>query len=194
MNQPLPSRFYNRPTVLVAQELLGKFLVRHIDDEVLIGKIVETEAYLGVDDPAAHSFIGRTKRTRILFEEAGRAYVFQLRAYYLLNVVTEAVDTPTCVLLRALEPIQGAESIRQTLGSPSLKETQLMNGPGKLCRALQINMSHYGTDFTSIDSPFYITEGENGNFQIEATTRIGISKAADKPYRFTIKGNRFTSK
>src|SRR5215217_2119728 len=109
MNPPLPAGFYNRTPVVVARELLGKILVRQIDDEVLTGRIVETEAYLGSADAAAHSSIGRTKRTRVLFERAGLAYVYQLRAYYLLNIVTEEVGVPTCVLLRALEPLQGIE-------------------------------------------------------------------------------------
>jgi DNA-3-methyladenine glycosylase len=194
MNQPLPSSFYDRPTTLVAQELLGKILVRHIGGEILTSKIVETEAYLGRGDAAAHGSIGRTKRTRILFEEPGRAYIFQLRGYHLLNVVTEEVGTPSGVLFRALQPLQGAEYIRHMLGSLFLKDNQLMNGPGKICRALQIDMSHYGTAFTSTDSPFYITDGTNDDFKIEISTRIGITKSIDMPYRFTIKGNPFTSR
>jgi DNA-3-methyladenine glycosylase len=194
MHQPLPSHFYNRPTVTVAQELLGKFLIRHFEDKPFIGKIVETEAYLGKDDAAAHSAVGRTKRTQILFGEPGRAYVYQLRSYYLLNVVTEAIDTPTCVLFRALEPIQGIDLVRKTIGLRSTKETRLLNGPGKLCRALEINLSHYGLDLSCPDSPFYIADGPPDSFEIEATTRIGISKAVEPLLRFTIKGNPFLSR
>jgi len=192
MNQPLPTGFYNRPTPLVAQELLDKILVRRFDCEIVKGKIVETEAYLGKGDAAAHGAFGRTKRTRVLFEEPGHAYIYQLHRYHLLNVVTEEAGIPSGVLFRALEPIQGIEIIRQILGAHSLKDTQLMNGPGKICRALQINTSHYGADFTSVDSPFYIIEGLKEDFEIETSTRIGITKSMEMPYRFTIKGSPYT--
>lgn len=191
---PLPRHFYNRPTAIVAQELLGKLLIRHFADGLFVGKIVETEAYLGKDDAAAHSAKGRTKRTEILFGMAGRAYVYQLRHHFLLNVVTEKIDIPTCVLFRALEPIQGIEYTRKTREVGAVKETKLLNGPAKLCRVLEINLSHYGLDLSSTDAPFYIAAGDNNPFEIETTTRIGISKAADYPLRFTIKGNPFVSK
>jgi len=194
MSEPLPTGFYNRHTLVVAQELLGKILVRRIKDEVIKSRIVETEAYLGIGDAAAHGAVGRTKRTRILFEEAGHAYIFQLHGYHLLNVVTEEAGIPSCVLFRALEPLEGIEYIRHVLGTLSIKDTQLMNGPGKLCRALQINMTHYGSDFTSVDSPFYIVEGRNDDFEVETSSRIGITKSLEMPYRFTIKGSPFTSK
>lgn len=194
MSHPLPRHFYERPTTLVAQELLGKILVRQLYGEIVTGKIVETEAYLGVGDAAAHSAIGKTKRTYLLFDEPGRAYVYQLRAYYLLNVVTEEVGMPSCVLLRALEPVHGIEYIRHVSGLYSQKERKLMNGPGKLCRALQINLSHYGIDLTSEKSPFYIAEGSNEPFEIETSARIGITKAVEMPYRYTIKGSRFVSR
>jgi DNA-3-methyladenine glycosylase len=194
LEQPLPRHFYDRPTPLVAQELLGNFLVRRIDNETLIGRIVETEAYLGKGDAAAHSASGITKRTTILFGAAGHAYVYQLRAHHLLNAVTEEAGMPSCVLFRALEPVQGTGYIRRRLNTLAIKETQLLNGPGKLCRAMQINLSHYGVDLTSVDSPLYIVSGSNEPFEIETSTRIGITKAAEMPYRFTIKGSRFTSR
>jgi DNA-3-methyladenine glycosylase len=198
MNPPLPFDFYNRPTTLVAQELLGKILVRCLDDQLITGRIVETEAYLSTGDAAAHGAAGLTKRTRILFEEPGHAYVYQLRVYYLLNIVTEPAGVASCVLLRALEPLEGIEYLRHTLADRladrPVKDTQLMNGPGKLCRALQINLTHYGTDITAANSPFYITEGTNDPFEIETSMRIGITKSSDLPYRFTIKGNPFVSR
>ncbi|MCC6455034.1 MAG: DNA-3-methyladenine glycosylase [Caldilineaceae bacterium] len=194
MHQPLPCYFYDRPTTLVAQELLGKFLIRHFADGLFVGKIVETEAYLGTNDAAAHSAVGRTKRTQILFGEPGRAYVYQLRNYYLLNAVTEGIDTPTCVLFRALEPMQGIDLICKPDNLRATKETHLLNGPGKLCRALEINLSHYGMDLSCADSPFYIANGPQDHFEIEATTRIGISKAVEPLLRFTIKGNPYLSR
>ena len=190
----LPRDFYTRPTVQVARDLLGKLLVRRIGETLIASKVVETEAYLGVADAAAHSSRGMTARTRILFGPPGYAYVYQLRAYHLLNVVTEPPDTPTCVLFRALEPIHGIEAVRANLSLSSHKETELMNGPGKLCRALHINLSHYGADLTSTTSPLFTAEGSNAPIEIETSTRIGITKAVELPYRFTIKGNRFTSR
>jgi DNA-3-methyladenine glycosylase len=193
IHQPLPYQFYNRPTVEVAKGLLGKYLIRDLGNELLIGRIVETEAYLGIDDAAAHSSIGRTKRTEILFGEPGRGYIYQLRGHHLLNAVTEGIGIPTCVLIRAAEPIQGIETMRQFRGFKITVDTQLMNGPGKLCKALQINMSHYGIDLTSTNSPLYLAEGGIYDFQIETSTRIGITKATDKPWRFMVKGNPFVS-
>lgn len=202
--QPLPASFYNRPTLRVARELLGMYLVRRMnvtaatdaDAGLYVGKIVETEAYMGAGDPAAHSAAGRTKRTAILFGEPGRAYVYQMRHHYLLNVVTEPVDTPTCVLLRALEPVQGGEPRHQT-GRKPVKRTHWMNGPAKLCRALDIDLTHYGADLTSAASPLFIAHDAAGvaePFEIETSPRIGISKAVDKPYRFTIKGSPYLSR
>ena len=192
--EPLPRAFYERDPILVARELLGKVLVRHIEDVRLSGKIVETEAYLGVIDPAAHSSTGKTKRTTILFEGPGLAYVYQLRAYYLLNATTEPEGTPTCVLLRALEPLEGTDFIREHLGPLAREETKLMNGPGKLCRALQINLSHYGVDLCSHASPLYITQGTQEAVEIEASPRIGITKAVEFPYRFTVRGSPYLSR
>ena len=193
MNQALSYQFFNRPTLIVAQELLGKYLTRRIGETLLIGKIVETEAYLGTDDAAAHSAAGRTDRTNILYGEPGRAYIFQLRGHHLLNVVTEGVNSPAGVLFRALEPIQGAEYFEQK-GVRFLKNRHLMNGPGKLCKVLEINMSHNGTDLTSTESLIYVSEGSDDPIEIETTTRIGISKAIDKPFRFILKGSPFISR
>jgi DNA-3-methyladenine glycosylase len=173
--------------------LLGNLLVRQIGNDYLVGKIVETEAYLASGDPAAHNAAGRTKRTEILFGKPGRSYVYQLRHHYLLNVVTEGIDTPSCVLLRALEPVQGVEYMRLARGPKNFADTQLMNGPAKLCQAFAINLSLNGTDLTFATSPLYIARGSGEEFQIETTTRIGITKAVDKPLRFIIKGNPFVS-
>jgi DNA-3-methyladenine glycosylase len=193
-HQPLPSSFYNRSTPLVAQELLGKILVRRIDDVTLLGRIVETEAYLGVGDFAAHGAKRRTKRTEILFGKAGLAYIYQLRSYYLLNVVTEEEDMPSAVLFRALEPLNGVEYLKHTLGTPSQKANHLLNGPGKICRAFGIDLTHYGTDLTAMTSSIYVAQGSDEPFEIATSTRIGITKSIDLPLRFTIKGSRYVSR
>jgi DNA-3-methyladenine glycosylase len=192
-NQPLSPLFYNRSPIEVAKGLLGNLLIRQIGSDYLIGKIVETEAYLASGDPAAHNAAGKTKRTEILFGEPGRSYVYQLRHHYLLNVVTEGIDTPSCVLLRALEPLQGLEYIRLARGAKIFADTQLMNGPAKLCQAFAINLAQNGMALTSTTSPLYIAQGENDDFQIETTTRIGITKAVDELLRFIIQENPFVS-
>ena len=193
-NQLLSYEFFNRPTLEVARDLLGKLLVKQIGEQVLIGKIVETEAYLGSHDPAAHAAAGRTKRTEILFGEPGRAYIFQLRGHHCMNVTAEETGNPACVLIRALEPLLGKEYMWQLRGSKITKETNLTNGPGKLCQAFEINMSHYGVDLTALNSPLYIAERDSDHFEIEVTARIGITKAADKLFRFIVKNSYFVSK
>lgn len=173
--------------------MLGNLLIRQIRGELLVGKIVETEAYLASDDAAAHNAAGRTKRNHILFGEPGRSYVYQLRHHHLLNVVTEGEYRPSCVLLRAAEPMRGVEYMRLLRGPHISADTQLMSGPGKLCKAMEIDLALYGIDLTSATSPLTIAQGEGRDFQIEVTTRIGITKAVDKPLRFLIKDNAFVS-
>lgn len=178
-SKALPKSFYNRPAEKVARELLGHFLVRVIDDRKQIGKIVETEAYLGEQDLAAHASKGRTGRTEVLYGEAGHAYVYRIHQYHCLNVSAEEIGNPGCVLFRALEPIENIDLP--------------VNGPGKLCRALNIDKSLYGVDMTDSSSPLYITKNAE-DFDVITTPRIGISKAVDWPLRFFIKDNPFVSR
>lgn len=163
----------------MAPELLGKYLVRQIGDIKMVGKVVETEAYLGEHDSAAHSSKGRTKRTEVLYGEAGRAYIYQIHRYHCLNVSTEEVGNPGCVLIRALEPIQNI--------------SESVSGPGRLCRALDITKDLYGVNMTNIHSPIYFAENEE-KVEVEVSPRIGITKAVDWPLRFYIKDNLFVSR
>lgn len=187
--------FFDRKTEEVAKNLLGKILVRRIDDKVITGKIVEVEAYIGEDDPAAHAFAGKTERTKVLYGEPGHAYIFKIRGYHCLNAVAEEKDNPGCVLIRAIEPIVGVEEMRKLRGSKTTKDVDLTNGPGKLCQAFDIDLNLYGADLTSQNSPLFIAKSiEEEELNIETSKRIGISKAADWELRFTIKGNKFVSK
>jgi len=172
----LPRSFYARPTVEVARDLLGK-VIRHGASSA---RIVETEAYLGTNDAAAHSARGLTPRTSVIFGPPGRAYVYLIYGmHYCLNVVAEREGVAGCVLLRALEPLAGI--------------MHLSNGPGKLTRALGITLEHYGADLTQ--GPLAIHTPKSGeNFAIATSPRIGINKAADLPLRFFISGNRFVSR
>ena len=171
----LKREFYARPTVEVARDLLGKILV-HGDRA---GKIVETEAYLGTGDPAAHSAAGITQRTQVIFGPPGHAYVYlNYGIHYCLNIVAEPEGTAGCVLIRALEPVHGF-SVSAT-------------GPGRLTKAMGITLSHYGADLTR--GPLTVhAPPDRDSQEIHVGPRVGISKAADLPLRFTIRGNPFVS-
>ena len=178
--------FYQRDPSLVAQELLGKYLLRKIDENILIGKIVETEAYLAKNDPAAHGFKGKTRRNTVLFGEAGIAYIYSIHRYHCFNIVTETIDMPSGVLVRAVEPIEGIEMMKQLRGVEIGKG--FTNGPGKVCQAFDITRKINGVDVTSSNSPLCIIAGERVPSElIEKSERIGISKGRDLLLRYNIK-------
>jgi DNA-3-methyladenine glycosylase len=179
----MPRDFYDRDTVLVAKDLLGKYLV-HISQGVeKIGKIVEVEAYLGPHDLAAHSSRGRTPRTEIMFGPPGHAYVYMIYGmYFCMNVVTEHEGYAAAVLLRALEPIQNISERTQ--------------GPGLLCKAMQIDKKLNGHDLLS-KTFFIVDPNNNEKISIVKRPRIGVDYAqewAQKPLRFYIKSNPFVSR
>jgi DNA-3-methyladenine glycosylase len=185
----LPRSFYNRATVPVSRDLLGKVLV-HGDTA---GIIVETEAYLGGDDLASHSAVGITDRTRVIFGPPGYAYVYlSYGMHECLNIVAERDGAPGCVLIRALEPVEGIELIRARRGGVRT-DRDLTSGPGKLTRALAITRAQNGVDMTR-GSLVVRMPVEQRDIDIEVSRRIGITKCADLPLRFTIAGNRFVSK
>lgn len=198
MNTRLSREFYIREnTLLIAQELLGKLLVL-LDEsgERVSGMIVETEAYLGEIDKAAHSYGGRrTRRNEITYAEGGRVYVFFIYGmYYQLNFVTGPPDHPHVVLIRAVEPIEGIEIMRERRGV--IPDTNLTSGPGKLCIAFGIDRGLNGADLLEekiwLEDFRSISADEIGNGR-----RIGIDYAeefADMPWRFWVKGNKFVSK
>ncbi len=190
--------FYERKTLIVAQDLLGCILVHKSLNNEISGRIVETEAYLGTHDKAAHSYSGRhTPRMDPLYKRGGFAYIYQLHGYnYCFNVVTEKAEVPQAVLIRALEPNVGLELMAQhrriDLSSGKLKN--LTNGPSKLCQALGIDTSLNGIDLCGDE--VFITKGEDLKQQVMATPRININYAEEdrnKPWRFLIKGNEFVS-
>lgn len=181
--EKLPREFYARDTILVAQELLGKYIIHQESGTQRIGKIVEVEAYLGPHDLAAHSAKGLTPRTRIMFGPPGHAYVYLIYGiYHCMNVVTEPEGHASAVLLRAIEPIQHIEGRTQ--------------GPGLLCNALGINKQLNGADLLS--DHFYLAMNTAGeSFKIVKRPRIGVDYAkhwAKRLLRFYIKDNPFVSK
>jgi DNA-3-methyladenine glycosylase len=202
---PILSRaFYIDPPDRVARGLLGKLLVRRFLDESrsstktqrLTGRIVEVEAYFGLDDPAAHTYVGKTARNAVLFGPPGFAYVYFIYGmYFCLNISCEPDGHPGGVLLRALEPVEGLETMARLRGLPSTAKPRLLtSGPGRLCQALGIlRETHNGIDVTSPRSGLHVEDDGFVPDEIAISPRIGISKAAHRPLRFTIAGNRFVS-
>ncbi len=189
----LPRGFYSRPALQVAQDLLGKYLVRHIDSDELIGRIVEVEAYGGTDDPASHAYKGRTPRNRVMFGKPGVAYVyFTYGNHYCLNIVSDAEGVPAAVLMRALEPIAGIEIMKTNRGVGRILD--LTNGPGKLTKALKIGADLNGYDVVNGKDLFVASAHERKNFEIVSTPRVGIKVGTDKLWRFHIKGNQYVSR
>jgi len=179
----LPRKFYDRNTTAVAKELLGKFLVHKSHGVERVGKIVETEAYLGPHDLAAHSARGMTPRNQVMFGPPGHAYVYFIYGmYFCMNVVTEREGHASAVLLRAIEPLK------------KIKDKTC--GPGLLCRAMKIDRKLNGHDLLSED--FFIAKpDESESFSIVKRPRIGVDYAkhwARRHLRFYIKGNPFVSK
>jgi DNA-3-methyladenine glycosylase len=181
--------FYARPTIEVARSLLGKILVHG----GAAGRIVEVEAYLPGDDPAAHAFRGLTPRTRVLYGPPGHAYVFLAYGMYdCLNLVAEPEGIPGCVLIRALEPLAGLNRMRRRRGRLR-RLAELTSGPGRLTLALGITRSLNGADVTR--GPLTVRAfRQEPPFAIEATPRIGIRQARDRLLRFTIRGSPFLSR
>jgi DNA-3-methyladenine glycosylase len=177
----LPREFYERPTVEVARDLLGKILVHRR----AAGIIVETEAYLGADDLAAHSARGVTPRTKVIFGAPGHAYVYFIYGMYeCLNLVAEPEGTPGCVLIRALDPICGISAMFRR--RPAAKKLEdLASGPGKLTLAIGITRAQNGRDITQ--GPLVVRKWkQEPPVEIAVTPRIGISKCADWPLRFVV--------
>jgi DNA-3-methyladenine glycosylase len=198
MSSTLPREFYLKETREVAKKLLGKVLVRETKGGFMRGKIVETEAYYGENDPASHAFRGRkTKRNEVMWGKPGKAYVyFTYGMHFLLNIVTEEEGKPRAVLIRALEPLEGIEIMKKNRKISNMSNTEnLTNGPAKLTQAFCITSKENKADVTSPREKLRIEFGENvPERNIIAARRIGIIKGKEKELRFYIKGNKFVSK
>lgn len=188
----LTRNFYNRSSLEVAPELLGKILVRKVNNQIISGRIVEVEAYVAFTDQASHSFKGKNKRNSSLYLSAGHAYVHKIHMQNCLDIVTDNKDIPSGVLIRAIEPIKGINIMMLNRKTDNIKN--LTNGPGKLCQSLNIDRTLDGIDVCSKSSLIYIIEDGFVANKIVKSTRIGISKDTDKEYRFYLKDNPFVSK
>lgn len=197
--RPLPASFYRRPAETVARDLLGRYLVHEVGGERLTLRLVETEAYLGAPDRASHAWGGRrTPRNESLYLEGGHAYVYLIYGmHYCLNAVTGEAGVGSAVLLRAGEPVEGEERMRENRGWARVpKPGDLAGGPGKICRALNIGRDLDGVLLTK--PPLYITRGEPvAEEDLVASPRIGVDYAGDAalwPIRFSVRGHRHVSK
>ena len=196
--KPLNRAFFARKPRPVARELLGKVLVRHSDGQFLTARIVEVEAYLGKNDPASHSYAGKTARNAVLFGPPGYAYVYFIYGnHYCLNVSCERDGNAGGVLFRAVEPLQGVEEMERARkikvhGPRDL--IRLTSGPGRMAEAFGITRTRdNGGDLTSSHSGLWIGDDGFRARNIKTTPRIGITKAADKRLRYILAGNAFVS-
>jgi DNA-3-methyladenine glycosylase len=182
----LPRSFYLDSPEVVARNLLGKLITRDLNGERLTGRITEIEAYLGLADPASHSFIGKTKRNAVLFGPPGVSYVYFIYGMHCcLNFSCEPDGEPGGVLIRALQPVKGLETMSRLRGlSAPIKPKLLCSGPGRLCQAMEITLTENGLDVTRAKSPLRVLDDGFRPASISVTPRIGISKAVDMPLRF----------
>jgi DNA-3-methyladenine glycosylase len=189
-HRPLPRAFFTRSTLLVARALLGHLMVHETPAGVLVGRIVEVEAYRGPRDPASHAY-RRTPRSRIMWGPPGIAYVyFTYGNHYCVNVVTEPDGSPGAVLFRALEPLAGLEMMRANRKVTG--DRLLCAGPGRLTEAMGIAREHNGMDLTR--PPLYLARGRTGRVRVVAGPRIGINSATARPWRFHVADSPFVSR
>ena len=195
----LPRRFYRRPVLEVAPELLGKVLWRRTENGVLAGRIVEVEAYDGGNDEASHAFRGETGRTAVMFGPPGHLYVyFTYGMHFCCNAVCGETGRASAVLIRALEPLRGADQMRlhreakrrsKAKQPRPFHDHELTSGPARLCQALAIGREENGADLVRPDCGLSIRDDGTAPPKATCGPRIGISKAVDYPWRFWVDGN-----
>ena len=197
-NLVLTQKFFIRPVLVVAKDLLGKVLIKKDGNRVLAARIIEVEAYDGKVDKASHSFNGKTKRNEVMFNEGGYFYVyFTYGAHFCCNVVTGKRNNGEAVLIRAVEPLLGINKMIENRFGRELKSEKeiynLTSGPGKVCKAFGFNKEHSGLDLTN-SSVFIVNQPKLKNNMIGVSKRIGITKSASLPWRFFEIGNPYLSK
>ncbi|KON89648.1 3-methyladenine DNA glycosylase [Sporosarcina globispora] len=190
---PFSESFFLQPTLVLAEALLGCLLIKETEEGIASGYIVETEAYMGPEDRAAHSFGNkRTKRTEIMFSEPGFVYTYVMHTHCLVNVVSGPKEKPEAVLIRGVEPVDGLELMKKRRNIEDLKN--LTNGPGKLTKALGITIADYGRHFSSL--PLFLAKGITPD-KVSRGVRIGINnsgEARNYPWRFWVTDNPYVSR
>jgi DNA-3-methyladenine glycosylase len=189
----LPRSFFARPSPEVGPDLLGRILVRRVGDGTLLtARIVEAEAYQE-DDPASHSFRGRTNRTEVMFGPPGHAYVyFTYGMHHCLNVVTGSTGEGSAVLLRAAEPLEGLEEMSRRRGTNDPRA--LCSGPGRLCQALGIDRAENGLDLVPGRRLWLLEGAPVAPSKMSVGSRVGITSGTERPWRFSVRGDRFVSR
>jgi DNA-3-methyladenine glycosylase len=195
----LKAEFFNRDPRKVAQALLGKLLIRKTPRGVLAGRVVETEAYLGEGDAAAHAVAGKTARNFVLFGPPGHAYVYFIYGnHFCLNVSCLPDGVPGCVLFRALEPVAGIEEMAEARGIEVRRDSDLKkisSGPGRMSEALGITRERdNGKSLVSAESDLQLVDDGYRVRRVVVTPRIGIVKSTEQPFRYFIGGNPFVSR
>lgn len=192
--EPMPCRdrsFFAEDPRDVARGMLGDTLVHALDGRRLAGRIVETEAYLGPDDPASHARHGPTDRTKVMWARPGTLYVYRIYGIHaMLNLVTRPEGTASAVLVRAVRPTEGVEAMRRRRGSPD-RRVDLTNGPGKLCEALGVTVGMTGGDATRGD---LVVEPGPAPDRMEATGRVGVVEDVEEPRRYVVGGSDWASR
>lgn len=189
---PLSRRFYERPSPIVARALIGRLLVRRLDGDLLVGRIVETEAY-EEGDPASHSYRGRTPRTSVMFGSGGHLYVyFTYGMHYCMNVVTSRYGEGSAVLLRAVEPLVGIPRMTALRGGADARS--LCAGPARLTQAFAVGSSQNGTDLVAGTELFVASRRARRSAPVIAVPRVGITAATDRLWRFLDPGSTFLSR
>jgi DNA-3-methyladenine glycosylase len=192
MNGPvLPVDFYERDPETVAKELLGKILIRKLSDHEVKGLIVETEAYSGMNDPASRAYNGKMTYNQLMWGRPGRAFIYNVHRYWMLNIVAHKPCEVGAVLLRAVEPIGGIEHMKRY--RPVNELVELTNGPGKLTLAMQIDKNVNGASVASQGSEIQVLDHASP-VAINRSHRIGVRRDVERPLRFFIAGNGFVSK
>jgi DNA-3-methyladenine glycosylase len=190
---PLSKDIYEQPTLKLAKSLLGCLLVKETNEGMAAGYIVETEAYIGPDDMAAHSYKNRrTARTEVMFQRSGLVYSYVMHTHCLFNIVSGGIEKPEAILIRALEPVYGIDIMKKRRGMEDVK--RLTNGPGNLTKSLGITKEDYGHQLTL--PPLYVANGFSPK-SISVGKRIGIENAGeakDYPWRFWVTNNQYVSR
>ncbi len=189
-SQILNKSFYLRPTLEVARDLIGKYLVYKKNNLWLLSaRLVEVEAYIGGNDPACHASRGRTPRNEVMFGPGGFSYIYLIYGmYYCLNVVTEKDKFPAAILIRAAEPVDGVDLMKKNY---NMVDTKLTSGPGRLCKAFGLNLEHNGLDLAGPN--LYLEDRGYNPGKIISTPRIGISRAVKRNWRFVEKDSPYVS-
>lgn len=196
----LERSFFARDTLTVARCLLGRRLVRVLDGRRVSGKIVETEAYIGEDDEASHASPGPTERNASMYGAPGSAYVYLIYGmYHCFNIVTARQGFPAAVLVRALEPLEGLDSMRERRGRVGARDVRkLTSGPGRLCQALAIDGRHDGVDLCSAGAPLFLEAGDPvSDAEVATSPRVNVrgdENAVSSPWRFYVKDNPHVSR